>query len=191
MELYTILTNKEVDASRLKSEITAAILPAQVIMAGRYHGHIYVITDIASNLAMIEDVIINHVFTPIPTSFYLERIESITNNSSTPKEYFTEPQSGTEISNEITAIGGQYDVSINLVCSNSHKQGSIIVNCKVNGSDICSEHFKTQPTDSDNIYYPSINKKINLIDGVNTLEINLSNANQGTATIYEANLSIK
>ena len=123
-------------------------------------------------------------------SFYLERVETIDNNSGTAIEYFTEVQGGTEITNTVTAVGGTYNFELSFVCRNTSNNGSCEVNPQLNTSDIFAVDYTVEPDDGNNIYYVNISKRITLSAGVNTIDINLSNAGSGTARIYEANVII-
>ncbi len=131
-------------------------------------------------------------FNILPTveSFYLTRIETIDNNSGTPIEYFTEPQSGTEISNIITAAGGTYNFCLSAICANTSTGGSVVIDPEIGGVSVFSQPFEHEPKDTDNKFYVNIQKRVTLAAGANTIQIQLSNSGGGTGRIFEANVQL-
>ena len=123
-------------------------------------------------------------------TFYLERVETIGESGSSPKEYFTYAQNGTEINNVIVATGGTYYMRVSFICSNSSKSGAVIVDPQLGGVGILSKHYEHEPSDSDIRFYVTYVKKITLAAGNNTLSLQLSNDHSGTGYIYEASILI-
>ena len=123
-------------------------------------------------------------------TFYLERIETIDNNSAVDIEYFTEVQGGTEIVNVISAVGGTYLFNINWICLNTSQGGSIVVTPQIDSVDVFSQAYEQEPKDSDNIFYGSISKRVTLAAGNNTIQLQMRNEGPGTARIFEANCTI-
>ena len=123
-------------------------------------------------------------------SFYLERVETINNNNSTPVEYFTTPQNGTEISNQITLLTpATFNIEIFIVCANTSTGGSVEINPQINGVDLLSEPYLHEPKDTSNVFYVHISKQKQL-SGTNSIQIQLSNQGGGTGRIFEANAII-
>ena len=131
-------------------------------------------------------------FNILPTieSFYLERTETIDNNSGTPIEYFTEPQNSTEISNIVTASGGVYNFCLSAICANTSTGGSVIINAEIGGASVFSEPYEHEPKDTGNKFYVNIQKRVTLAAGANTIQIQLSNSGGGTGRIFEANVQL-
>ena len=123
-------------------------------------------------------------------TFYLERTETIDNNSAVDIEYFTEVQGGTEIVNVISAVGGTYLLNINWICLNTSQGGSIVVTPQIDSVDVFSQAYEQEPKDSDNIFYGSISKRVTLTAGNNTIQLQMRNEGPGTARIFEANCTI-
>jgi len=123
-------------------------------------------------------------------SFYLERVETIDENTTTAKEYFTFAQNGTQINNVINAAGGTYNIKFSFICANTSTGGSVIVNPQINGANVFSQPYTHEPKDTINISYITINKQVNLTAGNNTIEIKLSNDGGGTGRIFEASTTI-
>ena len=123
-------------------------------------------------------------------SFYLERVETIDENTTTPKEYFTFAQNGTEINNVISANGGAYNVQFSVICANTSTGGRVVINPKINGVNLFSQPYEHEPKDTANIFYININKQTTLSPGNNTIQIELSNDGGGTGRIFEANAII-
>ncbi len=123
-------------------------------------------------------------------TFYLERTETIDNNSAVDIEYFTEVQGGTEIVNVISAVGGTYLLNINWICLNTSQGGSIVVTPQIDSVDVFSQAYEQEPKDSDNIFYGSISKRVTLAAGNNTIQLQMRNEGPGTARIFEANCTI-
>jgi len=128
---------------------------------------------------------------PKKESFSLQRTETIDNSSGTGQEYFTFVQGGTEISNSIIAIGGEYDISINFLCLNTSTSGSVVMEPILNGTPIFAQPYEVEPKDNDNVYYVGIKKRITLLAGANIIELEQSNVGAGTGRIFEANVIIK
>jgi len=123
-------------------------------------------------------------------TFYLERIETIDENSTSPIEYFTEVQGGTEISNVVNAIGGAYSMSISVVCTNTSAGGSIIIEPKIGATSVFVQPFTKEPKDTTDIFYINISKKVTLAAGNNTINLELSNDGGGDGRIFEANITL-
>ena len=123
-------------------------------------------------------------------NFYLERIETIDENTTTPKEYFTFAQNGTEINNVISANGGGYNVQFSVICANTSTGGRVVINPKINGINLFSQPYEHEPKDTANVFYININKQTTLSPGNNTIQIELSNDGGGTGRIFEANAII-
>lgn len=123
-------------------------------------------------------------------SFYLTRIETIDNNNTTPLEYFTEPQNGTEISNTITAAGGVYNFSFYVICANTSTGGSVVINAEIGGVSVFSQPYEHEPKDTANVFYVNIQKRVTLAAGTNTIQIQLSNNGGGTGRVFEAGATI-
>lgn len=122
--------------------------------------------------------------------FYLERVETIDNATATDVEYFTFVQGGTEISNIVSATGGDYWFELSYICFNTSTSGRVVVNPQINSTNVFSQEFKKQPISSSEIFYGHISKQVTLSAGNNTIEIQLSNDGSGTARIFEANVQI-
>lgn len=122
--------------------------------------------------------------------FYLERVETIDNATAIDVEYFTFVQGGTEISNIVTATGGDYWFELSYICFNTSTSGRVVVNPQINSTNVFSQEFKNQPISSSEIFYGHISKQVTLSAGNNTIEIQLSNDGSGTARIFEANVQI-
>ena len=122
--------------------------------------------------------------------FYLERVETIDNGTAVPIEYFTEVQGGTEISNVINVTGGTYWFEWSFICFNTSKSGRVVVDLQVNSVNVFSQSFRREPKDTDEFFYQSISKRVDLSSGNNTIQIQLSNDTSGTGRIYEANVQI-
>ena len=119
----------------------------------------------------------------------LERDETLNNPSSTPIEYFTTPQNGTEISNVISAIGGIYDMELSIVCKNTSTGGRVIINPKIGASPIFTQPFTKESKDTSDILYVGISKGVTLAAGNNTITLDLSNSGNGQGRIYEAKIT--
>lgn len=122
--------------------------------------------------------------------FYLSRTETIDNATATDIEYFTFVQGGTEISNVVSATGGDYWFELSYICFNTSTSGRVVVNPQINSTNVFSQEFKNQPISSSEIFYGHISKQVTLSAGNNTIEIQLSNDGSGTARIFEANVQI-
>lgn len=122
--------------------------------------------------------------------FYLERTETIDNATAVDIEYFTFVQGGTEISNIVSATGGDYWFELSYICFNTSTSGRVVVNPQINSTNVFSQEFKKQPISSSEIFYGHISKQVTLSAGNNTIEIQLSNDGSGTARIFEANVQI-
>jgi hypothetical protein len=122
--------------------------------------------------------------------YYLERVETIDENSTTPKEYFTFVQGGTEISNVVSVGGGDYELIASIVCTNTSTGGSIIVDLEIGGVSVFSQPFTREPKDSTDIFYVSISKRVTLANGNNTINLQLSNNGGGDGRIFEANITL-
>ena len=125
-----------------------------------------------------------------PEEFYLERIETINEGSSTPKEYFTHSQNGTEINNVVSAIGGTYHMSISFVCRNTSSSGDVVVEPKIGGNSVFVQPHRVEPDSGNNTFYVNITKRVTLAAGNNTITLELRNIDSGTARIYEANVTL-
>ena len=137
-----------------------------------------------------DDIIIDASGGATAEQFYLQRVETINNATTTDVEYFTTVQGGTEISNVINVTGGTYFFEWSFLCFNTSKSGRIVTNLQVNSTDIFSQPFKREPKDTSEVFYISISKRVNLSAGNNTIQLNFKNENSGTARIYEANVQI-
>ena len=62
---------------------------------------------------------------------------------------------------------------------------------KLNGTPIFSQPYEVEPKDNDNVYYVGIQKRITLLAGANTIELEQSNVGSGTGRIFEANVILK
>lgn len=122
--------------------------------------------------------------------FYLERTETINNATATDVEYFTFVQGGTEITNTITATGGNYFFEYSFLCFNTSKSGRVVINPQVNSTDIFSNPLKREPKDSSEVFYICISKQVALSAGTNTIQLQLQNEGNGAARIFEANVQI-
>jgi len=122
--------------------------------------------------------------------FYLERIETIDNNTAINVEYFTFVQGGTQIVNVINAVGGVYLFELSFLCLNTSRSGSVVVSPELNAIPIFSQSYSQEPKDTTNVFYTSISKRVTLLAGNNTININLSNVGNGTGRIFEANCTI-
>jgi len=122
--------------------------------------------------------------------FNLSRVETIDENSATPIEYFTFVQGGTEISNVISATGGDYEMVVSMVCTNTSTGGRIIVDPDIGGTSVFSQPFTREPKDSTDIFYVSISKDVTLAAGNNTINLQLSNSGGGDGRIFEANITL-
>ena len=122
--------------------------------------------------------------------FNLSRVETIDENSATPKEYFTFVQGGTEISNVVSATGGDYEMVISIVCTNTSTGGSIIVDPDIGGVSVFSQPFTREPKDTTDVFYVSISKDVTLAAGNNTINLQLSNSGGGIGRIFEANITL-
>ena len=123
-------------------------------------------------------------------AFYLQRVETINNATATDVEFFTYVQGGTEITNTITATGGNYFFEYSFLCFNTSKSGRVVINPQVNSTDIFSNPLKREPKDSSEVFYICISKQIALSAGTNTIQLQLQNEGNGTARIFEANVKI-
>ena len=137
-----------------------------------------------------DDITIDATGGATAEQFYLQRVETINNATTTDIEYFTTVQGGTEISNVINVTGGTYFFEWSFLCFNTSKSGRIVANLQVNSTDIFSQPFKREPKDTSEVFYISISKRVNLSAGNNTIQLNFKNENSGTARIYEANVQI-
>ncbi len=137
----------------------------------------------------VDEITLSASGTTVET-FYLERTETIDNNSAVDIEYFTEVQGGTEIVNVISAVGGTYLLNINWICLNTSQGGSIVVTPQIDSVDVFSQAYEQEPKDSDNIFYGSISKRVTLAAGNNTIQLQMRNEGPGTARIFEANCTI-
>ena len=122
--------------------------------------------------------------------FYLERTETINNATATDVEYFTFVQGGTEISNAVSATGGDYWFELSFICFNTSTSGRVVVNPQINSTNIFSQEYSRQMVNSNEHFYGCISKKVTLSAGSNTIQLQLSNEGSGTARIYEANVQI-
>ena len=125
-----------------------------------------------------------------PEVFYLQRVETINNATATDVEFFTYVQGGTEITNTITATGGNYFFEYSFLCFNTSKSGRVVINPQVNSTDIFSQPYKRESKNSSEVYYCSISKRVALSAGTNTIQLQLQNEGNGTARIFEANVQI-
>lgn len=123
-------------------------------------------------------------------TFYLERIETIDESSTTPKEYFTFVQGGTEISNLVNAIGGTYNMEISLLAANTSAGGSVVINPQIGATNVFSQPYTKQPNVTQDIFYININKRVTLAAGVNAINLQLSNIGGGNGRIFEANITL-
>jgi len=139
--------------------------------------------DASGTIALLSDV-------GITETFYLERIETIDENSTSPIEYFTEVQGGTEISNVVNAVGGTYSMDISVVCTNTSTGGSIIIEPKIGATSVFVQPYTKKPKDSTDILYINISKRVTLAAGNNTINLELSNVGGGDGRIFEANITL-
>ncbi len=123
-------------------------------------------------------------------SFYLERVETIDNVNAAPVEYFTTPQNGTEISNQITLFTHEsFNIDMFIVCANTSTGGIVEINPQINGVNLLAQPYLHEPKDTSNVFYVHISKQKQL-SGTNSIQIQLSNQGGGTARIIEANAII-
>jgi len=125
-----------------------------------------------------------------PERIVLSRTEAIDESTTTTKEYFTFVQNGTEISNIVTVLGGNYEMEIFFICRNTSNNGSIVVTPNIGGVNVFSESYRWEPKDGENINYVTIKKDVALLSGNNTINLNFSNINNGISRIYEANITL-
>ena len=125
-----------------------------------------------------------------PETFYLERIETIDEGTTTPKEYFTFVQGGTEINNIVNASGGDYNMQISVLATNTSAGGYVVINSQIGATNIFSQPYTKQPKANQDIFYISINKKVTLAAGNNTINLQLSNIGGGNGRIFEANVKL-
>ena len=158
-------------------EFTAPLLTIALINSG-------------GNKSLINKEYLDSVISSIET-FYLERIETIDETTTTPKEYFTFPQNGTEISNVVNALGGEYEIEVFVQVRNTSNAGDIAIDIQINALSLYAEEHRIEPDSGTNTYPLFFKKRITLLSGNNTLDLNFRNLNAGTARIYESNVTIK
>ena len=122
--------------------------------------------------------------------FYLERIETINNPTSSYIEYFSKPQNSTEIENTASVSGGTYFLECSVLCRNTSLGGRVFINPKIDSTNVFSKPFAREPKSSEDIFYVCISKRITLSAGDRVVQLQLANSGSGTARIFEANIQL-
>jgi len=129
---------------------------------------------------------------PEKEEFLFDRVETISNSSATPVEYFTTVQGGTEITTDFNPTGGDYEITGIAICTNTSTNGRLKLQLQISGVSVYSQDFVKEPKDvNDRIYAPFNHPNIAITAGTKTLQLNLSNDGSGTSVTYEAHISIK
>jgi hypothetical protein len=122
--------------------------------------------------------------------FYLERVETINNPTSSYIEYFTKPQNGTEITNTVSVTGGTYFLECSVLCKNTSLGGRVFINPQIDSSNVFSNPFVKEPKHYEDTFYVFISKRVALSSGNRTIELQLANSGSGNARIFEANIQL-
>mgnify|MGYP003629583725 CR=1 FL=1 len=122
--------------------------------------------------------------------FYLHRVETINNPTSSYIEYFSKPQNSTELENTASVSGGTYFLECSVLCRNTSLGGRVFINPKIDSTNVFSKPFAREPKSSEDIFYVSVSKRVTLSAGDRTIQLQLANSGSGNARIFEANIQL-